>query len=115
MKKLCISLIYIITILLVLTLILTLFNYFNIINNTSIFKILIPIISTFIGGLVIGVKSNKKGFIEGIKLGIIFVLMLLILNIVLSKFSLKSLLYYLILITTTSLGSMIGINIKKSN
>ena len=115
MKKLGISLIYIITILLVLTLILTIFNYFNIISNTSIFKILIPIISTFIGGLIIGIKSNKRGFKEGLKLGSIFIFILLVLDIVLFKFQFKSIIYYLILITTTSLGSMIGINIKKSN
>lgn len=115
MKKLGISLIYIITTILILTFLLTLFNYFNIINNTSILKISIPIISTFIGGLIIGIKTNKKGFIEGLKLGSIFILILLVLNIVVFQFKFKSLLYYLILITTTSLGSMIGINIKKSN
>ena len=91
------------------------FNYFNIISNASIFKILIPIISTFVGGFIIGIKSNKKGFIEGLKLGSIFVLTLLILSVILHQFKFKSILYYLILITTTSLGSMIGINIKKSN
>ena len=115
MKRIFISLIYIVSILLFLTLILTIFNYFSIINNTSIFKILMPIISTFMGGLIIGIKSNKKGFIEGLKLGSIFILILLILNIILFHFKFKSLLYYLILIITTTLGSMMGINIKKSN
>lgn len=117
LKKLGFSFIYIISSILILTFIITIFNYFNIINNKtiSIFKILIPIISLFIGGYYIGKKSNKKGYLEGLKLGIIFSLFIIIFNfLVLSNsFKLKYLLFYIIIIISSILGSMIGIN-KKS-
>ena len=117
LKKLGFSFIYIISSILILTFIITIFNYFNIINNKtiSIFKILIPVISLFIGGYYIGKKSNNKGYLEGLKLGIIFSLFIIIFNfLVLSNsFKLKYLLFYIIIIISSILGSMIGIN-KKS-
>ena len=116
MKKLSIAFIYIVSSILILTLLFTLFNYFSVINNNSIFKILIPLISFFIGGIYIGVNTKSKAFIQGIKLGLIFIGVMIILNIIfISNFEFKNILYYLILLITISLGSMIGINIKKSN
>ena len=118
MKKFGISLIYIVSILLILALIITIFNYFNIMSDKTIaiFKIIIPIISLFIGGIYLGMNTKLKGFCNGLKLGLIFIGILIILNIIfISDFEFKNILYYLILLITTSLGSMIGINIKKSN
>jgi len=119
LKKLSFSFIYIISSLLIITFFITLLNYFNIINDKiiSIFKILIPILSLFIGGFYIGKNSNNKGYLEGLKLGGIFCLFLLIFNFLAlnNSFKLKYLLFYLILIASTILGSMIGINIRKIN
>ncbi len=118
MKKLAISLIYIVSSILVLTLLFTLINYFNVINDKtmSIFKIIIPIISLFIGGIYLGLNTKFKGFCNGLKLGLVFIFIMIILNIIfISNFEFKNILYYLILLITTTLGSMIGINIKKSN
>ena len=115
MKKLGISFIYIITTLLVLTLIFTLFNYFSF-KDLSIIKMFIPVVSLFIGGIYLGLNTRFKGFCNGLKLGILFVLFMIILNIIfISEFEIKNILYYLILLISTSLGSMIGINLKKSN
>lgn len=113
LKNLGMSLLCISSTILVLTFIITIFSYFNIINDktVSILKIIIPILSLFIGGFFIGKKSLKKGFIEGIKLGSITSIILILINI--NNFELKSLLFYLILIITSSLGSMIGINKKR--
>lgn len=117
LKKLGISFIYILTSLLLLTFITTLFSYFNILNDkiTSIIKILIPIICMLLGGFYIGRKSSKKGFLEGLKLGIIFSIALIIFNYLAlnNSFKIKYLLFYIILITSSVLGSMIGINKKK--
>ena len=70
----------------------------------------------FLGGYKLGQKSNKKGYIEGIKLGIIFSIFLVIFNYLAfdNPFKIKYLLFYIILITSSSLGSMVGIN-KKNN
>ena len=117
LKNLGMSFIYIISTLLILTLITTIFSYFNIFNDkvTSIIKIIIPIISMFIGGFYIGNKSNKKGFLEGLKLGLIFSLFLMIFNYLalFNSLKLKHLLFYIILIISSIFGSMIGINRKK--
>lgn len=118
MKKFGIALIYIISILLIFTLITTLFNYFNIMSDKtmSILKIIIPIISLFIGGIYLGMNTRLKGFCNGLKLGLIFIGIMILLNILfISSFEFKNILYYLILLITTSLGSMIGINVKKND
>ena len=117
LKKLGMSFIYIISIILILTFIVTLLSYFNLITDkiVSIFKIIIPIIALLIGGIYIGKNSSKKGFIEGLKLGCIFIIVLTIFNYLAFDYSFKFkyLLFYIILIISSILGSMIGINRKK--
>ncbi len=119
LKNLGFSFIYVISSLLILTLFVTVFSYFNIMSDkvTSIFKIIIPVVSLLIGGFYMGKRSSKKGFIEGLKLGLIFSIILVIFNYLAlnNSFKLKYLLFYLILIISSTLGSMIGINRKKIN
>ena len=73
LKKLGLSFLYIIGSIRILTFIITLLSYSNIMSDkvVSIFKIIIPIIAMLIGGFYIGKRSNKKGFVEGLKLGLI--------------------------------------------
>ena len=116
LKNLGISFMYIIGFTLILTFIITLLSYFNIISDkaASIVKIIIPIISMLIGGFYIGKRSNKKGFLEGSKSGIIFSIIIIVFNYLAFDYSFKFkyLLFYLILIISSILGSMIGINKK---
>ncbi len=117
LKNLGISLLWIISIFLIFTFIITFLNYINIIgdNVISIFKILIPVISLFIGGFMIGKRSKNKGWLEGLKLGFIFSILIVIFNFLAfnNSFKIKYLLFYLIIIISSILGSMIGINRKK--
>lgn len=119
LKNIGISFIWILSILIGLTIILTVMSYFNIIGEkiTTVFKIIIPIISLFFGGIQIGKKSIKKGWLEGLKLGLIFTIILCLFNYLgLSKsFEFKNILFYLILIISTIFGSMIGINKNKES
>ena len=119
LKKLVFSFLYIIGTILISTFIVTFLNYFNIISDKviSIFKILIPIISLFVGGFYIGKKSENKGYLEGLKLSLIFSIFLLIFNFLAlsNSFKFKYLLFYLIIIISCVLVSMIGININKKN
>lgn len=114
LKNVGIAFIYIISFLLGLTFISTLFNYINIFGNTftNIVKVIIPVVSLFIGGFVIGKRVGKKGWLEGIKLSLIFLFILTIFNYLAldMSFSLKTLIYYLILIISTTFGSMFGVN-----
>lgn len=116
-KKISISLLYIIGVILISTLLITVFNYFNIISGASlsISKILICIISLFIGGIVIGRHSSKKGWLEGLKLSLVFLVILIIFNYLAlgNAPALKNIIYYLIIVTSCIFGSIIGINLKK--
>jgi len=113
LKNLGKSLLWIIGLIIILTFIMTIFSYFDIFGEkiTSVLKIIIPIIALFIGGIKTGKCSKKKGWLEGLKLGLIFIVLIFILSIILSsKIELKNILYYIILIISTVFGSMIGIN-----
>ena len=114
LKNIGVSLLYIICIMLVLTFISTFFNYINLFNNStmSILKIIIPVISMLVGGFIIGKKTGKNGWLEGLKLSLIFIIILTIFNYLGldQKISLKTIIYYAILIISTIFGSIIGVN-----
>lgn len=115
LKNLINSLAFFFIILLTSTLLLTLLNYFNILSPKiiSILKLVIPLTAIFVSSYKLGKQSEKKGYIEGLKIGIIIITLFLIIILSLNQFSMKSLLYYLILLLTSILSSMIGINRKK--
>ena len=77
------SIIYTLSIILISTIILTIFNYFNIINGTllKIIMLIIPLTGVFIGSFKIGKVSNTKGYIEGIKYSVIWILLFLTINV----------------------------------
>lgn len=91
----------------------TLLNYFNIIGAyfLSVLEIIISIAWIFTGGFFIGRKAKSKGYLEGIKFGLIFVILFLLISLlgIRVKFEAKSLIFYLILITSSMIGAIIGI------
>ena len=103
----------------ILSIIGTVFYYFNIIssNTMSIIKIIIIIISILLGSFIYGKNIKEKGLLEGIKLGFLIILILFLISYLgLNKsFKLKNIIYYLIIIGTSSIGSMIGLNKKKDS
>ena len=113
-KNFGIAFLYIIGLLFVLTFLITLLNYFNLIGSKTIaiLEILIFVIAVFIGGIVIGKRSSKKGWLEGLKLSGIFLIILLIFNYLGldHSFEIKDLIFYLILIGTSTFGGMVGIS-----
>lgn len=113
-KKILKYLMFFFIILFSTTFILTIFDYFNIIapNIISIIRFLIPIVSLIIVSFLLGKSSLKKGYIEGLKLGVSVIFIFTILILLLDKFEIKSLIYFLILLLSSSLSSMIGINKK---
>ena len=99
-------------------LILTLLYYFNIIgaNVNSYLKLIFMAIIMITGGLMIGLKADKKGWLEGIKIGgLVICLMFLVSYLGFDKsLNIKSIIYYVLLILSSMLGSVIGINKKSS-
>lgn len=100
---------------LILTLLITIFYYFDILNNQIIkyFKIIVLILSCCISGIYIGKNSLNKGYLNGIILSFIIVFMFFITSLFLDGFKVYQLIYYLIIILTTTIGAMFGINRKK--
>ena len=98
-----------------LIILITIFYYFDILNNQVIkyFKIIILLLSTLISGIYIGKNSSNKGYLNGIILSLIIVLIFFITNLFLDGFKIYQLIYYLIIILTTTIGAMFGINRRK--
>lgn len=65
-------------------------------------------------GMRTGKKASKKGYLEGLKIGGITVMVLLLANLIFYRsFSLVLFLYYLVLIASSTIGSILGINLKR--
>lgn len=110
------STLYTLSTILIGTILITILNYFNILNGIplKIIMLLIPIISIFIGSFKLGKQSTKKGYIEGLKYGIIWTILLTIINLIIKNFTLLSIIYYIILILISTLSGSLGINKKKN-
>ena len=102
---------------LICTLFLTTLNYTGILigNTLNIFSTIFLFLSIFIGGILTGRKANRKGYIEGIKFGSIIMVMILLINLLIfkNKIHLSSILYYLLIIFISMVGSIVGIAKKK--
>ena len=113
------ALLYIIIPLLVLNIVMTILYFFNIIGNSSInyLKLIIVLLSMIIGGIYIGSKANKKGWLEGIKISIVVIILLFLISYLgFDKgISIKSVVYYFLITISSMLGSIIGINKRKSS
>jgi len=103
--------------LLILTFVVTLFNYigFFSLSVVKIFRYITPFLSFFIGGVLLGKQSMNNGWLEGLKLGLISIVLLFCFNfLALSQgYSISNLILYMIVLVGNILGSMIGINMKK--
>ena len=119
LKNIVFSLGIVIAVLFIFTFIVTIFSYFNILSYsiTTMFKMLIPIISVLSSSIYLGIHSTKKASLEGLKLGIVICLLIFLFNILgLNKnIKISQLLFYGILIFTSIVGSIIGISRKKTN
>ncbi len=97
----------------ILGLLLNTLYYFDIISNNiyNIMKMIIVLATLFINALILGKNTDKYGILEGLKLGAIFILIMIIIKIITnSTFDIRTFIYSIIIILTTSIGSIIGIN-----
>ncbi len=110
------TMIFMISMLLILNLISTILYYFNIIssNVNTILKYIIFIVTFISSGIYIGRRSNKRGFIEGLKISIITIILFFLISIIFGyKINIMQIIYYLICMIIIVFGSVIGINFKK--
>lgn len=110
------SFLYTLGIILVCLIFLTILNYFNILNGITlkVFEYVVPFIAIIIGSFLLGKKSSRKGYIEGLKFGSIWLLIYLFINLILKTINLSSIIYFILIIIFSMLGGMFGIN-KKNN
>ncbi|MBQ7031085.1 MAG: TIGR04086 family membrane protein [Bacilli bacterium] len=102
---------------LMLTFIISLLNLFGLNSGiTSIIMLISNVVLFFILNYINAFKLKKKGFLEGILLGLIFIILMILIKVILfnSSFRLSTFIYYLILFVTSVLGGMFGVN-KKSD
>lgn len=97
---------------------LNIFSYFDLLNSNvyKIILILTSALSVATGAFILGKKSDNKGYLEGIKFGLITTILFLIISFLAfdQGVTISSFIYYIILIITSSIGSMFGIN-KRTN
>lgn len=74
-------------------------------------QLIIPLLSLFLGGLYLGKNSKENGWLEGLKQGSIIIFILFMISYLAFDigFSLKGMIYYIIILLVHTLGSMIGI------
>ena len=103
-----------IAIILISAIFLSLLNILGISKSiTNILSVIIMMIIFLIMGFLKGKNSISKGYLQGMKIGGILLLILFIIGMITFEFSFKSIIYYLILMLSSIFGSMIGINKKK--
>lgn len=105
--------IYILFITTFLTILSLLFNINNIIH---IITLIMMITYFFIDGFKLGQITENKAYKVGLIRGLIFIMIMYIIGGFTSSFaiSLRKLIYYIILLISIILGSIIGINKQKS-
>ena len=84
---------------------------------TNLLLFIFNILAFFILGFKNGKKVTSKGYIAGLKMSGLFILVLIIINLFTAKkiFALATIIYYIILILAGVAGSMMGINKKESS
>ena len=98
------------------SLIISILYYYDIIslNVLKYFKMFFIILSLFIGGVIMGKNSPNKGYLYGLRLTLIIILLFLLFGIIFNNLSARKIIFYLISAFSITFGSMLGINKKSS-
>jgi putative membrane protein (TIGR04086 family) len=96
-----------------MSLIISLLNLIGL-KSYSFIPLIVMIITNLISGYIIGKKSIKKGYINGIALGLITTSLMFLLSLIFKNtYQINTVIYYLVIVVSTSIGSMFGI--QKNN
>ncbi len=117
-KSLAKSFIITIVSIFVSSLLLTCLYYFNVIGSNvyNVMKLVIILGAIFINSIILGRKSKKYGLVEGLKLGGLFLIVMIItLAFTDGEFGVRTFIYSFIILLTAGVGGVIGINKKTSH
>lgn len=105
------------SLILIFSFFINLLNYYDLLsaNLYKISLVLLVALSIFLSAFILGKNTKEKGYLEGIKFGILIVLIMSIISYLAfdNNITIKSIIYYLILLITSATGSAFGINNKK--
>jgi putative membrane protein (TIGR04086 family) len=88
-------------------------NIFGI-KAVNISKIIVIILAVFIGSFKLGIISNRKGYLEGLKYGLIIDAIFAMVNLIIyHNFKIRTIILYVIIVICSCLGSMLGITRNK--
>ena len=96
----------------------SLLNLLNVNSGiTSLLLFILNIVLFFILNIYNARRMKKRGFLEGLYLGIILILLMIIIKITLfgRMFNIATYIYYFILLLSSMFGGMLGINKKNDN
>lgn len=94
------------------SIIFSIINLFEISIHPAIYLIIMILISLTIGYLT-GMKCKDKGYLKGLIVGGIFIAIMFLISIIITRdIKIYTLLYYLIILISTTLAAMIGVNKK---
>ena len=104
--------------LLIYLIIITTLAHFNLISykTVSVLSFIFMCLLFMYNGFSLGKKSIKRGFLSGLMIGTINIILVLLLAIILRSIpGFKSLIYFAVLLLSSTLGGMFGINFKKES
>ncbi len=93
-------------------------SFFDIINSNieKVLNIIVILVSTLLGGLILGINNNNSKYIEGIKFGLLIVITFIIFNFIFKNgFTLFKLIMYIATFGVSILGSITSKKIKIKN
>lgn len=103
----------------ILSIFLSILNYFGLLvgKTSHIISIIYVLGTSSYIGITCGKNANQKGYLEGLKIGGILILLLIFLNLIFyaSAFTLQRIIYYVFILLICIGSSMIGINKKKQS
>lgn len=106
------------TIELFVTFIISLFNLMGIQSGiTSLILFVFNIVIFFVLNFKNAQQKEKNGYIEGLILGLLFIIMMILIKSFLlnTNYNIATLIYYSMLLICAILGGILGINKKKAN
>ena len=114
-QKTVYALIILFSLILISTLLINLLYYFDVISHNLVkyLKMILLILSFLITGVYMGKNSPNKGYLYGMRLSLIVIIIFIIFGIIFNNLSFKRIIYYLITTICITFGSMIGINKKE--
>lgn len=116
-KNLLISLLFVFGLHIVIVFLVAFLHRFNIISYpvVKVLLVIIPLLNLLFGGFIMARKCEDKGWLMGLVVGGVYILIVIIFNYLAldTGITLPKLLFYAIILLSSTFGGMVGIATKK--